>query len=161
MMTARPVSGAKIRVIDRLLYRRMQVVVMYGGFITYGVTTFVVLHSEGTVKIAAGFAGAIATLGGLCAAWRLLRSSMGGAGSLYDGDLDERQRFRKYTALRIAYPAVSNSATTLLCCMALGQYFPVLRNNTFITAAFWTMVVLTMTLPAAVLAWTEPDTIPE
>ena len=162
MTNTRPVSGAKIGGVDRLLNRRIQVVVLYGGAATYFVTWFIMFHADGALQGASSFVG-LAVLGAtLWAAWRLLRSSyLGNAGTFDDSHFDERQRARKYAALRIAYPVLGMSAAALIVSINNSVFWPVLRTNQFVNAACLAITLLWVTLPAAILAWTEPDTIPE
>jgi hypothetical protein len=52
------------------------------------------------------------------------------------------------------------AAVSLLYMMA-GDAWPGLRNFTVIEALFWAIFLLAISLPSAIIAWTEPDPIAE
>lgn len=90
----------------------------------------------------------------------LMVSQYGIMSSQNKASLDERQEAVRNRAYRLAYGILG----ALACFAALYLYIaadsgslwlPTTSNE--LQAAFWGVLLLTSTLPAAVLAWTEPD----
>jgi hypothetical protein len=45
--------------------------------------------------------------------------------------------------------------------MMIGDAWPAVRNYTVIEALFWGTFLLAISLPSAIIAWTEPDPLAE
>jgi len=83
------------------------------------------------------------------------------APNIRDAALDERQRSRRNDALARSYPVIGIFMALCLAYMMIGDAWPAVRNFTVIEALFWAAFLLAISLPSAIIAWTEPDPLPE
>ena len=72
--------------------------------------------------------------------------------------LDERQRQRRNDAIQRAFPVIGMfSALCLLYAIFTDTLVPAWRNAAVVEALFWGVFLLCVSLPSAIIAWTEPD----
>jgi len=139
--------------------RRRSVLAAYGGLLGWVAWSWLNLRIDPATWIKAGIFLAIAVhFVGLA----VLASARGGVWKLAnepDARLDERQRAVRDRAYRRGYAllgaAVVLAATYLALALAFG--WPLPRSTGAVQMVLWTVIVVTITIPAAVLAWTEPD----
>jgi MFS family permease len=156
-MMMQPVSGQ----IGSRRRRRGSVVALYGSYV-------LACASVATANFAtrpAQVIGLVLLIAGVAAAaygvFTLLGRTFVNAPNIRDAALDERQRARRNEALVRAYPVIGMfTALSLLYVMA-GDAWPVVRNYTVIEALFWGAFLLAISLPSAIIAWTEPDPLVE
>jgi MFS family permease len=153
-----PVSGQ----IGSRRRRRGSVVALYGSYVLICASVAIVANFAGAI---AGVIGGALMIAGIAAACygviTLLGRTFVNAPNIRDAALDERQRARRNDALVRAYPVVGMfTAVSLLYVMA-GYAWPLVRNYTVIEALFWGVFLLAISLPSAIIAWTEPDPLVE
>jgi hypothetical protein len=92
----------------------------------------------------------------------LLQPTFVNAPNLDDARLDERERERRDFVVLRAFRTLG----MLLCIAPLWvmaataqRGWPWLRNPDLLAFAAWSIVILAMTLPSAMLAWSEPDSL--
>ena len=80
-------------------------------------------------------------------------------GNAPDTQLDERQVQARNQAYRLAYMSVSALVVLLLLYLAIAADFgwPVLSGYDQLHPFFWTVWILVMSFPSAILAWTEVE----
>ncbi len=80
-------------------------------------------------------------------------------GNAPDGQLDERQVQTRNQAYRYAYMIISTILVCLLAYLMLATDFrwPLPVSSSQVNPVFWSFWLLVLTLPSAVLAWTEQD----
>ncbi len=153
-----PVSGR----IGSRRRRRWSVVALYGAYVLICASTVIVANFASRAVQAAGLALLVA---GVAAAaygvFTLLGRTFVNAPNIRDAALDERQRARRNEALVRAYPFVGIFAALGLVYMMIGDAWPLVRNFTVIEALFWGVFLLAISLPSSIIAWTEPDPLPE
>ena len=139
--------------------RRRKVVALYGSyFLICGATAIqTLLHSR-----ASGIAALVLLLAGAGAAaygfFGLMGRTFVNAPNLRESVLDERQRERRSDAIQRSFPAIGMfSALCLLYALVTGTLVPAWRNETVVDALFWGIFLLCVSLPSAIIAWTEPD----
>ncbi len=153
-----PVSGQ----IGSRRRRRGSVVALYGSYVLCCVS--VAIAAIATTPIAQAVGGVLLLTGvaGACyGVVTLLGRTFVNAPNVRDAALDERQRARRNEALARAYPVIGMFAAVSLLYMIAGDAWPALRNFTVIEALFWAIFLLAISLPSAIIAWTEPDPIAE
>ena len=154
----RPVSGR----IGSRRRRRWRVVALYGSYVLICASAAIAANLTSPV---ARTCGAALLIAGVAAAAYGVLTLMGrtfvNAPNICDAALDERQRARRNEALARAYPIVGIFAALCLAYTILGDAWTPLRNFTVIEAMFWGTFLLAISLPSAIIAWTEPDPIPE
>lgn len=139
--------------------RRRKVVALYGSYFLIcgssaaqtlshskpGLIFALVLLLTGVAAAAYGFFG-------------LMGRTFINAPNLRESVLDERQRQRRNDAIQRAFPALGMfSALCLLYAIVTGTMVPAWRNETVVDALFWAVFLLCVSLPSAIIAWTEPD----
>ncbi len=136
-----------------LAQRRVGVVVQ---FLSYPLVYF--------LAIQAGLWPSVATLLGLAAlvgssVYLYLNTGLWHFGNAPDDELDERQMQIRNLAYRNAYIGVSALIVIILLYLLLAEGFrlPVPIGYNQINPLFWTIWTIVMTLPSAILAWTEPE----
>jgi hypothetical protein len=144
--------------IGSLLRRRGSVVALYGSYVI--ICAGVAVNANATTPIVHAVAGALMLAGGAAACYgvvTLLGRTFVNAPNVRDSALDERQRARRNEALVRAYPVIGMFTAVSLLYMMAGDAWPALRNDTVIEALFWGIFLLAISLPSAIIAWTEPD----
>jgi len=138
------------------------VVALYGSYVL--ICASAAIAANLTTRPA--HAGALALLlAGVAAAAYGVVTLMGrtfvNAPNIRDAALDERQRSRRNDALARSYPVIGIFMALCLAYMMIGDAWPAVRNFTVIEALFWAAFLLAISLPSAIIAWTEPDPLPE
>lgn len=81
-----------------------------------------------------------------------------------DAALDERERSIRDRAYRRSYAVIASAYLLTVIYAAIGHDSGILwlpRTWNELQAIMWGVLLLTLTLPPAVVAWTEPDPVPE
>ncbi|MBO0933798.1 hypothetical protein [Fibrella aquatilis] len=78
-------------------------------------------------------------------------------GNAPDNQLDERQLQVRNRVYRLAYIGVATLVLALLLVAIFG--FPLPQGFDDVQPFYWTIATIVLTLPSAILAWTEPDNI--
>ncbi len=153
-----PVSGR----IGSRNRRRWSVAALYGSyFLICGSAAIAAnltqpaAHACALILLVAGIAAAIYGV------FTLMGRTLVNAPNIRDAALDERQRARRNDALSRAYPAIGIFAAVSLAYLMIGDAWPSVRNFTVIEALCWGTFLLAISLPSSIIAWTEPDPIPE
>jgi MFS family permease len=154
-----PVSGR----IGSRRRRRWSVVALYGSYVlicaSAAITANLTTRPAYAVALALLLAGVAAAGYGV---FTLMGRTFVNAPNIRDAALDERQRARRNDALARAYPVIGIfMALCLAYMMICDDVWPRLRNFTVIEALFWAAFLLAISLPSAIIAWTEPDPLPE
>jgi MFS family permease len=153
-----PVSGR----IGPRRRRRWSVTALYGSYVL--ICASLVIAANLATPAARMPALALLIAGVACAAYgviTLMGRTFVNAPNIRDAALDERQRDRRNEALARAYPVIGIFAALCLAYMMIGDAWPAVRNFTVIEALFWGTFLLTISLPSSIIAWTEPDPLPE
>jgi DMSO/TMAO reductase YedYZ heme-binding membrane subunit len=80
------------------------------------------------------------------------------APNIRESAFDERQRQRRNDAIQRSLPAIGMlSALCLVYAMLAGTLGPAWFNATVVQAMLWAIFLLCVSLPSAIIAWTEPD----
>lgn len=136
-----------------LVRRRVAVVFQLLSYpLAFGLTNAAGLPSRiATLLALAVFAGSFAYLYYQTGLWQF--------GNAPDNDLDERQVQIRNQAYRLAYIGISTLIILALVYTMLAQdfhwYLPTGSVET--NVLFWSVWFLVMTLPSAILAWTETE----
>lgn len=77
-------------------------------------------------------------------------------GNAPDERLDERQLQIRNRIYRLAYIGVATLVLAILIAAIFG--FPLPQGYDNVQPFYWTISTIVITLPSAILAWTEPDT---
>jgi len=139
--------------------RRRKVVALYGSyFLICGSTAAQTLFVSPAGRIVA----AVLLLTGIVAAGYGFLSLMGrtfvNAPNIRESVLDERQRQRRNDAIQRSFPAIGMfTALCLVYVILTDSLAPAWRNATVTQALFWAIFLLCVSLPSAIIAWTEPD----
>ena len=142
--------------------RRWSVVALYGSYVISCASVAIAALLPG--KPAQLTAGALLIAGVASAGYglvTLLGRTFVNAPNIREEALDERERARRSEALSRAYPFIGMFSAVCLVYMMAGDAWPWLRNFTVIEALFWGTFLLAISLPSAIIAWTEPDPLPE
>jgi hypothetical protein len=141
------------------LTRRVLVVLLYGGLLTYGTTVGTVQTCPPTglawhVLLGISMAAVVAGGTGYLGLWRLRALHVVSATA---SQLDERLLVRRNYALAIAYRIIA-----IVCAFEfMAWQFRLLvaypRGLDLASPFLFGDMALTLTLPLAILAWTEPD----
>jgi MFS family permease len=154
----RPVSGQ----IGPRRRRRWSVVALYGSYVLFCAATAIVANFASKAAHAVAIALLIAGIAGAAyGVVTLLGRTFVNAPNIRDEALDERQLVRRNKALARAYPVIGMFAALCLIYMMIGDFWPGVRNFTVIEALFWATFLLAISLPSAIIAWSEPDPLPE
>jgi hypothetical protein len=151
--------------VGSLRTRRRRVVALYGGFAAMCVI-YRAAYGHGPLgwRIA-GLIGVALAFGCFCYGFfTLLQRTYINAPNIGDYAFDERQRVRRDQAIRRAYPVIGaiSGLVPLYAVIAItADKWQVLRDGYVVQCLAWTLFILTMTLPTAIMAWTEPDPLPE
>jgi len=143
--------------------RRLRVIALYGGWLPL-IPTFAAIraaHRSVIAYVALGFEVILFAL--FCyGLFTLLQLTFVNAPNLDDALLDERQRARRDRVILRSYRILG----MVLCVAPLwvmvassSPQWPWLRDPDLLAFAAWSIVLLAMTLPTAMLAWSEPDDI--
>jgi hypothetical protein len=145
--------------------RRRWVVMFYGGYLPLVPlqaiaqrTSRIQLKMLCLIALVAFFA--VCVYGG----YRLLQRTFVNAPNIDDGALDERQRERRDRAVVRGFRAyaILCSIAPLWATVALSaEKWAWLRDPSLITFAAWLVFLLGIALPTSILAWTEPDPLPQ
>jgi len=152
---AAPVSDA----IGSRAGRRRKVAALYGSYVFIcGATAARELLDSRPGQILA----LVLLLAGIGAAGYGFISLMGrtfiNAPNIRESALDERQRERRNDAIQRSFPVIGIvSALCLLYAIVTDTMVPAWRNATVVEALFWGIFLLSVSLPSAIIAWTEPD----
>jgi len=139
--------------------RRRKVAALFGSyFLICGATAARTLLDSPS----GGIIATVLMLAGVGAAAYGFISLMGrtfiNAPNLRESVLDERQRQRRNDAIQRSFPVIGMfSALCLLYAMVTDTMVPGWRNATVVEALFWGVFLLCVSLPSAIIAWTEPD----
>jgi hypothetical protein len=139
--------------------RRGIVVALYGSyFLICGATAARTLLDPPAGRVVA----AILLIAGTGAAaygfFALMGRTFINAPNIRASALDERQRERRNDAIQRAFPVIGMvSALCLLYAIVTGSLVPAWRNDSVVDALFWGVFLLCISLPSAIIAWTEPD----
>jgi len=142
--------------------RRRSVVALYGSY-------FVICASSAIAATAPGKPAQLAALALLIAGVAsaaygvvtLMGRTFANAPNIREDAFDERQLARRNAALSRAYPIVGMCTAVGLVYTLFGDIWPAIRNFTVIEALFWASFLLAISLPSSIIAWTEPDPLPE
>jgi hypothetical protein len=139
--------------------RRRKVVALYGSyFLICAATAARSLSDSLPGRIIAG----ALLLAGIAAAAYGFVSLMGrtfvNAPNIRESILDERQRQRRNDAIQRSLPAIGMFSAFCLAYTTISDtLIPGLRNGAVAEAMFWGIFLLCVSLPSAIIAWTEPD----
>lgn len=142
--------------------RRLSVVALYGSYVilctSAAIAANLIAPVARAVSLALLIAGVTAAAYGV---FTLMGRTFVNAPNVRDAELDERQRARRNEALVRAYPVIGMFAALCLAYTIAGDFWPALHNFTIVEALFWGTLLLAISLPSAIVAWTEPDPLPE
>ncbi len=151
--------------------RRREVIALYAGYapiIPIYAVGYDGLAQHGRASAALGAVFVIAML--ICFAFfaygfsALLQNTYVNAPNIRDERLDERWLERRNAAVLTAFRALGMilAAAALYAELALSsEHFAWMRNPYLVTWFLWLGAILGMTLPTAIMAWTEPDPMPD
>ncbi len=155
---SRPVSGR----IGSRRRRRWSVAALYGSYVLICASAAIAANlttpAAHAVALALLIAGVAAAIYGV---FTLMGRTFVNAPNIRNDALDERQQARRNEALVRAYPVIGIFAALCLGYMMIGDAWPAVRNYTVIEALFWGTFLLAISLPSSIIAWTEPDPLPE
>jgi hypothetical protein len=139
--------------------RRMFVVLLYGGLLTYGITIGIVQTCQPTglawhVLLAITVAAIVAGATGYFGLWRLRALHVVSATA---SRLDERLLVRRNYALAVAFRIVAIVCTFECVAWQFRLIFTYPRGLDLASPFLAGDAALALTLPLAILAWTEPD----
>ncbi len=159
MTYERPSIPVDDRVLPKRL-RRLQVVALYGSYAAGSAAYAAGLHREAPFRFIAlaVVLGAFAV--GAWAFYGLTRRSLINAPNIRDADLDERYRERGRDATRRAYFTLGALCTLVPLYVEIAtsaERWTWMRNPTLAVDLAWALFLLALTLPQAIMAWTEPD----
>jgi hypothetical protein len=136
-----------------LARRRVAVVLQLLSYpLTFGLTSLSGLLASVATLIALGaFLGSFMYLYYQTGLWQF--------GNAPDKDLDERQVQIRNQAYRFAYVYISTLLILALMYAMLAQdfYWPLPTGANQVNTLFWSFFFVVITLPSAILAWTEPE----
>ncbi|GAC1573252.1 MAG: hypothetical protein NVS3B7_04470 [Candidatus Elarobacter sp.] len=145
--------------------RRRQVATLYAGYV---VACSILAATSHAPSIAVRITGLVVVVAIFFVAanafWKLMGRTFVNAPNISDADLDERQRARAYSSLRTAYPVLGilTALVPLYAAVATtAEHWAVLRDPTLVADCAWALFLVAITLPTAILAWTEPDPLVE
>ncbi len=139
--------------------RRRKVVALYGSYVLICAAT----ATRALVDSTPGriLAGTLLLIGVVAAAYgffSLMGRTFINAPNIRESALDERQRERRNDAIQRSLPVLGMvSALCLLYAMIVNTLVPAWQNATVVEALFWAVFLLCVSLPSAIIAWTEPD----
>jgi hypothetical protein len=141
------------------LTRRILVVLLYGGLLTYGITIGVVqtFQARGPawhVLLGISVAAMVAGATGFFGLWRLRTLHAVHAAGTH---LDERLQVRRNYALAVAFRIIAIVCAFECCVWQFRLIFTYPPGLDLASPFLSGDVALVLTLPIAILAWTEPD----
>jgi hypothetical protein len=164
MMTDFKQRIASLPVSDRIgsrSKRRALVLVIAGGYgmlCAGSIGTTITAPLVHTISLAI-YAASIALIFG--AMMLLLRRTSINAPNISEAAFDERERARRNDAIQRSQPIIG---LAVACCFVYAVFaemlFPAIRSFGFMSLLLTGTLILTMALPTAILAWTEPDPVP-
>lgn len=150
-----PARRASPKVLSRAA-RRGLVIACYGGYATMCLAWSVLPHPWRWLAVVPLGLAAVMAMG------MLLMPALLGTSDGADGELDERQLARRNAGYLNAYRLLAGTVTlaAIYAYIAadaerLRLWLP--RTDNELNATFWGFWLLALTLPAAVIAWTEPE----
>jgi hypothetical protein len=142
--------------------RRWSVIALYGSYViicaSAAIRANVSAKPAELAALALLIAGVVAAFYGV---FTLMGRTFVNAPNLRESVLDERQRARRNDAISRAYPIIGIFTAVGLLYMMIGDAWPAVRNFTVIEALFWGAFLLAISLPSSIIAWTEPDPLPD
>jgi hypothetical protein len=150
--------------------RRVAVVALYGGYaaaLPFGALALALLGTGNGVRVLGVAAGILTALSLLACAGgfaSIMRLTLINAANIPDAALDERWIARRNAAVVGAFRIVSIALAAGALYTETALAFPGatwLREPQLVTWLVWLGALLGLTLPTALIAWTEPDPITE
>ena len=162
MNLTRPVISVSDRIGSRA-QRRNWVIALYAGFAAGCIVYSIAAQFGDRSMRAAGLVVVLMSFGVTAwGFWKLMRRTLINAPNISDADLDERYRERGRDATRRAYMTLGMLTAVVPLYVEIAttaERWTWMRNSTLIADLAWGLFLLALTLPTAIMAWTEPDPI--
>ncbi len=145
--------------------RRRRVIALYAGFAGL-FPTYALAHGAHDIVVKLAWLGITGiAFGFFCYGfYTLLQRTFINSPNVSDDAIDERQRDRRNRAVFIAYRALAMSVAIVPFWVLVATTAPQwtwLRDPNLLAFASWALLLAGITLPTAILAWTEPDPLEE
>ncbi len=141
--------------------RRRRVVALYAGFAVF-FPTYAIAHAAHDLTSKIGWLAITGiAFGCFCYGfYTLLQRTFINSPNAPDDAVDERQLDRRNRAVFVAYRALAIATAVVplwLLVATTAERWAWLRDPNLLAFASWGLLLVGITLPTAILAWTEPD----